>query len=99
MNLVDFDIRYVNEFETTEEYLGYLEQLYSISPDIFLRYSTELQKHSMRLLSGESQDMNDLEHWQNVYETKLEQIDESVRTGMLTECSDFQLLRVFKNIF
>jgi hypothetical protein len=43
--------------------------------------------------------MNDLEHWQNVYETKLEQIDESVRTGMLTECSDFQLLRVFKNIF
>ncbi|MFM0417419.1 hypothetical protein [Paraburkholderia aromaticivorans] len=58
MNQVDFDIRYVNEFETTEEYLGYLEQLYSISPDIFLRYSTELQKHSMRLLSGESQDMN-----------------------------------------
>lgn len=44
------------------------------------------------------QDMNDLEHWQNVYQTRLQQIDESVSTGMLTQCSDFQLLKVFKSL-
>ncbi|MFM0417446.1 hypothetical protein [Paraburkholderia aromaticivorans] len=42
------------------------------------------------------QDMNALEHQENVFKTKLEQIDESVASGMLTECSDFQLLKVFK---